>query len=70
MLDRMIPQAGRNLVLLSMLFFAACGMATAAISPEVGPYVQFTGPDSALVRWDTSSNSNSIVGKRSQFFWY
>ena len=28
---------------------------------EVGPYVQFTGPHTAVVRWDTDSACNSIV---------
>ena len=31
------------------------------IEAEVGPYVQFAGSDSAVVRWDTGSNSNSVV---------
>ncbi len=33
----------------------------AAIVPEVGPYVQFTGPHTAVVRWDTTGDSDSIV---------
>lgn len=28
---------------------------------EVGPYVQFTGPYTAVVRWDTDTASNSVV---------
>jgi len=32
-----------------------------AVNMEVGPYVQFTGPYSAVVRWDTEVNRNSIV---------
>jgi outer membrane protein assembly factor BamB len=46
--------------------FAAAALLTvaaaaAAVNMEVGPYVQFTGPDSAIVRWDTATARNSIV---------
>ena len=31
------------------------------ITIDVGPYVQFTGPTTALVRWDTPEDRDSIV---------
>ncbi len=31
------------------------------LAVEVGPYVQFTAPDRAVVRWDTTQSTNSIV---------
>ena len=45
-----------------MLFGLTSALTTAAvIDPEVGPYVQFTGPHTAVVRWDTVSDTDSIV---------
>lgn len=32
-----------------------------AVDMELGPYVQFTGPETAVVRWDTAASRDSIV---------
>ena len=50
-----------NRLILIMLISAAlwCGIVSGAV--VVGPYVQFAGPDSAVVRWDTDVPHNSIV---------
>ena len=37
------------------------GIATGQTDVEVGPYVQFSGPHSAVVRWDTATACDSIV---------
>ncbi len=36
-------------------------LAQGQVNVEVGPYVQFSGPYSAVVRWDTSTPRDSIV---------
>ena len=46
-----------SVVLAVLLSFAVCE----ALEVEVGPYVQFTSPDTATVYWDTAAANNSVV---------
>ena len=49
--------------ILTLLFGAIVlpGFAWGQADIEVGPYVQFSGPHTAVVRWDTSTPRDSIV---------
>ena len=47
-----------SIVLLGLLLLPAF---TYAVDMEVGPYVQFDGPHTAVVRWDTSAAESSKV---------
>ena len=49
----------RNLLALILLVFAT--VASGQIDVDVGPCVQFTGPFTAVVRWDTPDARDSIV---------
>ena len=50
-----------NCLVLIMLISAVLGPGIVQGEVEVGPYVQFTGPYTAVVRWDTDTASNSVV---------
>ena len=50
-----------NRLILIMLIGAVFVSGIAYGKVEVGPYVQFTGPYTAVVRWDTDTASNSVV---------
>ncbi len=47
--------------LTAVLLLACAVSAQAGAEIDVGPYVQFTGPFTAVVRWDTPEPQNSIV---------
>ena len=48
-----------NLFLLAAVTMLACQLQAADV--RLGPYVQFAGPYSAVVRWETAVARNSIV---------
>jgi hypothetical protein len=50
-----------NRLILILLTSAVLWPAVVRGKVEVGPYVQFTGPYTAIVRWDTDTASNSVV---------
>ena len=47
--------------LMAALLFACAAFAQGAAEIDVGPYVQFTSPYTAVVRWDTPELQDSIV---------
>ena len=50
-----------NRLILIMLISVVLGLGIAQGKVEVGPYVQFTGPYTGVVRWDTDTACSSIV---------
>ena len=50
-----------NRLILIMLASALLVHGIASGKVTVGPYVQFTGPYTAVVRWDTDSATSSVV---------
>ena len=59
-----IYKAGRQGKTLSWVIDNPPEIPAEKFKSDVGPYVQFTGPHTAVVRWDTPTPANSIVQYR------
>ena len=55
----MTGKTNRSILIMLISLVLCLGVAQGKV--EVGPYVQFTGPYTAVVRWDTDTACSSIV---------